>query len=160
MKNQVSGSLNPDSMQKIKDCIANIKAEMPFLVRLTPEESKRIVRMQSGRQDFVNQAYVIASNNEQLKPQFFELGEFAKDIDLSRQLDEILQEFVNLEMSVVDTRDLAGSEAFGAGLEVYNTAKRGMAKGVDGAEMAYNELSALFDKQGRYPKPTNPNNPE
>ncbi|MES2558706.1 MAG: hypothetical protein V4590_03140 [Bacteroidota bacterium] len=152
MQNLVTGTINPDSLAKIKDCLSNIRAELPFLIQLSPTESKRLIHLQGGRIDFVTTAMDLANQNEKLKPQFFELDEMERDINLYKQLDTILLDVNKLQRQVYDTRNQAGSEAFNGGLEIYNTAKRGMAKGIEGAPEAYDELSHLFDGQGRFPK--------
>lgn len=153
MENKVTGSLNPDSIQKIADSFTNIRAELPFLITLTPAESKRLMRMEAGRADFVSKAAMIARENAQLVPQFFELEEMEKDLNLCQVLDVMVANTTKLLHQLQDTRDQAGHEAYNSGLEIYATTKRAMAKGIPGAQVAYNELSIMFEGKGRPAKP-------
>ena len=153
MENKVTGSLNPDNKQTIALAINTIQQELPFLIELSPAEAKRVVRMEAGRADFVRKALLLAGNNTRLQPQFFELAEMERDIDLCHQLDGVLANIDKLYKQIVDTRDQAGYEAYSAALEIYNMSKRGTSKGIPGAQTAYEELSGLFSMKPRSTPP-------
>lgn len=152
MENKVTASLSAESTSKIMDSMKAIQNELPFLIQLSPTESRRIIRMESGRIDFVRKALLLAISNEKLRPQFFEIGELEKDVSLCQSFDEIIAILEKLLKQMNDTRNQAGHEAYTAALEVYNTAKRATSKGVTGAEVAYEELRRMFDGQGNTSK--------
>jgi hypothetical protein len=157
MENRVTGALSPEAQAQIVSTFESIREQMPFLVELTPTEIKRIVRMEAGRIDFVRRSLLLALSNDKLAPQFFEIGEMEKDLNLCQSLDTILAIVDKLRKQISDTRDQAGHEAYLAALEVYNTTKRASMKGIPGANVAYDELKQMFEGQGRFPKEsTNP----
>jgi hypothetical protein len=149
MQNKVTASLSAESTLKITEAMNTIFNELPFLIQLTPTESRRIIRMEAGRIDFVRKALLLATTNEKLCPQFFEIGELDKDVSLCQSFDSIIATLEKLLKQLNDTRNQAGHEAYTAALEVYNTAKRATAKGIPGAQIAYEELKLMFNGNGK-----------
>lgn len=152
MQNKVTSSLSAESTQMIKEAMLTFKRELPFLIELSPTESKRIMRMEAGRNDFVRRASLLANANEYLRPQFFEIEEMNKDVNMCQSLDGIIADVEKLLKQLHDTRDQAGHEAYSAALEVYNTAKRAASKGIPGAQFAYEELKQMFNATGKSSK--------
>ena len=157
MENKVTGSVSAERALTIMNALQVVQNELPFLIELSPAESKRIVRMEAGRSDFVRKALLLANNNTRLRPQIFELDEMQQDLDLCRALDVILATANKLVKQLSDTRDQAGYEAYSAALEVYNLSKRGAAKGMPGAQTAYEELKLMFEGQGKTAKSASEN---
>ncbi|MES2558812.1 MAG: hypothetical protein V4590_03675 [Bacteroidota bacterium] len=152
MENKVSGHVSPDNHNTINSALQSIHDQLPFLVELDPTEAKRLTRMEAGRYDFVRRALLIAKANPMLAPQFFEIGEMEKDMELTKEMDAILVPVDRLRKQVSDTRDQAGHEAYVAAREIYNTCKRATVQGIPGAKVAYEELKQMFEGQGRYTK--------
>lgn len=153
MENKVTGALTPDDTQKVLDALRSVQNQLPFLIKLNPTDSKRIVRMEAGRAEFVRRALLTAATNPQLRPQFLELTEMESDLNLCHSLDEVLVLVGKLHEQLIDTRDQAGHEAYSAALEIYNTIKRAKAKGIVGAQLAYEELSQMFAVKPREQQP-------
>jgi hypothetical protein len=156
MENKVAVSLSAESSLKISEAMNTIHGELPFLIQLSPTEAKRLMRMEAGRNDFVRRALLLANSNEYLRPQFFEIGELDKDVSLCQSFDGIIAGVEKLLRQLNDTRDQAGHEAYSAALEVYNTAKRATAKGIPGAQMAFDELKLMFNGNGKVSKAETP----
>ena len=159
MENKVNAVLDAATQTKVNASFESVATDLSFLIELSATESKRIVRMEAGRDDFVRRALLLAKNNPKIQPQFFEMADYEKDINLTQSLDEVIAKTNKLLKMMNDTRDQSGHEAYLAALEVYNTCKRGAAKGVDGAQTAYDELKSMFEKQGNNNKPNDPIKP-
>ena len=97
---------------------------------------------------------MLATDNEQLKPQFFELAEMEKDVTLCHHLDAIIARQSKLLRQLIDTRDQAGHEAYASALEIYSTTKRATTRGIAGAEMAYEELKMMFSMRAHPQTPS------
>ncbi|MES2559123.1 MAG: hypothetical protein V4590_05250 [Bacteroidota bacterium] len=154
MENRVTGTVSPESVLKIMEAFKSVQDELPFLIELTPAEAKRIVRIDAGRFHFTERALSLAQSEPKLNPGIYELDEIERDLTLCRSLDHILLVANSLVKLIYDTRNQVAYEAFGGGLEIYNQSKRGCAKGVPGAKVAYDELKILFEGQGKTNKPT------
>lgn len=158
MENKVNAAIDAATQNKVEAAIKSIASDLTFLIELNATESKRLSHMEAGRADFVRRALYLAQNNPKIQPQFFEIGNYENDINLTQNLDVIIGQLESLLKRLCDTRNQAGSEAYLAALEVYSTTKRGAAKGVVGAKTAYDELKGMFDGQGKALKPDNTNN--
>ncbi len=152
MNNKVSGELSPHTQLQIAESIQAIQVLLPFLVELSTTESKHMVHMEGGRVDFVRKALLFASTNDNLRPGFLELIEMEKDLNLCMALDETIVLVEKLHKQLIDTRSLAGNEAYLAALEVYDATKRASAKGIEGATTALEELRLMFEANGKFGK--------
>lgn len=148
MQNRIDASLSAADVQEVITAINTIKNKLPFLIGLDPKEFQRLPKMDNARYPFVKQALTLAENNPKLAPQFYDLGEAEKDLALCESLDEVSFLLDELNTQLIHTRALAGSEAYVVALSVYDTAKRGAAKGVEGMDAAANQLKTFFEGQG------------
>ena len=153
MENKVNAVIDAATETKVNAAIESIKKDLPFLIEHSATDAKRIIYMESGRIDFVRRALFLANSNPKIQPQFFGMADYDNDITLALTLDEIISKTTILLKLLNDTRNQAGYEAFLEALEVYNISKRGAAKGVEGAQAAYDELKILFERQGKNTKP-------
>lgn len=154
MENKVNAVIDAATLTKVEAALASINTELPFLVELTTDQSKRLIKMEDGRVEFVRKALALADVDSRIKPQFLSLEDAEKDIAVCESLDKIIVKTKKTLKLLEDTRTVAGSEALAAALEIYNTTKRGTAKGAEGMKSAYDELSPFFEKQGN----SNPKN--
>jgi hypothetical protein len=149
MQNKVNASIDAATKAKLMAAIESVSTDLPFLIELSAIDGKRLIRMEAGRVDFVRKALMLAISNPKIQPQFFEMDDYEKDVQLTQSLDEIIGKVQTLLKRLNDTRDQAGHEAYMAALEVYSTAKRGASKGVDGTQIACEELKSMFEGQGK-----------
>ncbi len=153
MENRINSVVTPDNISMAETHIQAIQAELPFLIDLTPVESKRLSRMEAGRSEFVRRAHAIAQGNEQLRPQYINFGDIEMDLNLITGLDQIIAKVGKLYKQLNDTRDRAGHEAYGVSREIYGTVQRAAAQGIPGAAHAYEELKQMFEKTARTTNP-------
>ncbi len=123
MLSNMNASITPAAMQKIRDAIGVIRAELPFLIALTPEERKEKVKMGAKSLAFVQDALAAAQNNPQILPGSFSTPDFKSDVDLATQLSEIDDLLQSLAAAVDDTLLETGSEAMIQGLNLYTYVK-------------------------------------
>ena len=147
MENKVNAIIDASTRAKVEAAFDGMLRDLPFLIELSPAESQRLLRMEAGRIDFVRKALILAKGNPGIQPKLFELKDFENDLTLAQDLDGMIGKAEAFVKLLKDTRDQVGNEAYMAALEVYHTSKRGAAKGVAGAQTAYEELKSMFDKQ-------------
>lgn len=144
LENRVSAQLSAESIQRIADALAVIKAELPFLINLTADERKVLPKMGDGTVSFVVKALEYAKQNPQVVPPFLSLAEFEKDAALVRPLAGLLHPLSQLAEQLEDTTMAAGSEAYQAALVFYQAAKAAAKAGVPGMKTVVDDLSARF----------------
>ncbi|MBC6480869.1 MAG: hypothetical protein GDA56_26925 [Hormoscilla sp. GM7CHS1pb] len=144
-ENRISASLKPEDKQAVLAAIATIKEKLPFLLGLSPEESKSLPRLGDKSRGFVTKALEVATQNPDFLPRSFDIEEMRKDVELFEALYPITLALSQLQELLDDTVALAGSEAYMAALAVYNYAK--VTKGDAGLEAAVDDMARRFARK-------------
>ncbi len=150
--------IKPDEKNDIINLINQINQKLPFLINLTPEERINIPKMGDKTVAFVQKAIELAEQNPNLVPPYVNISEMKKDFELSEALREILNLVSQLYEKLSDTYMAAGSEAYVAALQFYNSAKWAAKSNVAGTDAIVNELSKRFAGQGKTKSQENKNN--
>ncbi|MEH2079733.1 MAG: hypothetical protein V7K89_06885 [Nostoc sp.] len=130
--NKVSAKLSSADREAVMQAITTIREKLPFLIDLTTEERKALPKLGDKSRAFVSKALEIGTQNPDFLPRSFDLNEMRQDIELFEALYPILLSLTQLQELVDDTSVAVGSEAYAAGLMVYNYAKvSGKGAGLD-----------------------------
>lgn len=146
-ESKVSARLSPADREAVMQAITTIKEKLPFLVDLSTEERKSLPKLGDKSRAFVSKALEIAAQNPDFLPRSFDLDEMRRDIELFEALYPILLSLTQLQELVDDTSVAVGSEAYAAGLMVYNYAKAS-GKGA-GLETMVDDLGRRFARKSR-----------
>jgi hypothetical protein len=128
---RVTGTLTEENRQQILDLIEQAKAQMPYLLDLSTEEQRTLLRLRDKTEAFVRQAQDVASRNPEILPRAFDLEQVHADVDLYFALRCIQWALIQFKELVDDTVSAVGSEAYASALEVYRYAKYNGAEGLD-----------------------------
>jgi hypothetical protein len=152
--NRVSATLSNADQQAVLAAINTIRQKLSFLIDLTPEERRTILRMGDGSRAFVSQALEVASQNTDILPRSFDVEEMRKDVELLAALSPIMVALAQLNELVDDTFMEVGSEAYAAGLAVYQYVRAaGKGAALDGA---LDTLGQRFARKSRGAAPKKP----
>jgi hypothetical protein len=131
--------------------IQTIREKLPFLIELTPDERRTILRTGDRSRGFVSQALEVASQNADILPRSFDVEEMHKDVELLAALSPIMAALAQLNELVEDTHMEVGSEAYAAALAVYQYARvAGKGAALDGA---LDSLGQRFARRSRSAAP-------
>ncbi|MBD2445990.1 hypothetical protein H6G76_02235 [Nostoc sp. FACHB-152] len=119
----ITASLSPADIQEIKASLQTIHAKLPFLVTLSAEERRKMVKMGDKSLAFVNNSATAAQSNRNILPATFNVEELVQDYQLAIALTEVLISMRQLTEQVDDTLLAVGSEAMSSSLTVYNYVK-------------------------------------
>ncbi|HZK95458.1 MAG TPA: hypothetical protein VFC67_14715 [Prolixibacteraceae bacterium] len=147
MKNLISVTVPDEDQRLVLKAVGDIKLTMPFLTKLSNGARANLQMMNDGRKPFVEKCLDFASRNPNLRPEENIVTEGDKDIKLFSFLQSVENELSQILEMVRDTRQLAGSEAYDAGLKIYRKAKYNESNDVPGSKAIVEELGKLF-KQG------------
>ena len=145
-KNQISVTMEQEAVTQVIDLIKQINALMPFLTGLTPEQRKRLPKIDKRNRDFVKDVEMAIKNDNSILPGYIKPDEMAKDLNLFDQLEQVLAPLSYLYDRVSDTQMLAGSEAYSSALMVYNMVKVADKAGLPGANNLYKQLKGRFER--------------
>ncbi|HVF42395.1 MAG TPA: hypothetical protein VM936_05275 [Pyrinomonadaceae bacterium] len=154
--NRISATLSQSDRQAVLDAINTIRAKLPFLIDLSPEERQALPKMGDKSRGFVEQALTVAVQNADILPRSFDVEEMRKDVELLAALSPIMAALAQLSELVEDTYIEVGSETYTAALLVYQYARAaGKGSALDGALDA---LGQRFARKSRK-SPTGPTAP-
>lgn len=148
MNNQINVVLAPELKETVFQAIRGVKSDMPFLIKLSKADRKKLQMMDDGRKPFVQKGLEFAAHNENLDPRSNLLEAAALDVDLYTFLAMLENELLQLLEMVRDTKQLAGSEAFDVGRFIYMKAKMNVGMEIPGSQAIVDELSKLYKQNG------------
>ncbi|MDM9582917.1 MULTISPECIES: hypothetical protein [unclassified Nostoc] len=149
--NKVSAKLSSADREAVMQAITTIREKLPFLIDLTTEERKALPKLGDKSRAFVSKALEIGTQNPDFLPRSFDLNDMRQDIELFEALYPILLSLTQLQELVDDTSVAVGSEAYAAGLMVYNYAKVS-GKGA-GLESMIDDLGRRFARKAKKVQP-------
>jgi hypothetical protein len=154
MANLISATFSEEDEKKALDLLAQLKALFPFGIKLSDIEKKHLSHLDDGRIPFVEKGLFYGQQQPLVVPPYTDLGEFKKDIDFVKATRRVGAELLSLAEMVNDSRIAAGSDAFQAGLSIYNSSKGAAKQGVPGTQTIVDEMGKLFDGQGKTAAPS------
>ncbi|MEH2199283.1 hypothetical protein [Nostoc sp.] len=150
-ENRISASLAPADKEAVMQAIATIREKLPFLVDLTPEERRTMLKMGDKSRAFVSKALEVATQNPNFLPRSFDLEEMRRDLALFESLYPVFLSLTQLQELVDDTCIASASEAYAAALAVYSYAKAsGDVTGLDGV---IDEMGRRFNRRSKKKQP-------
>ncbi|MEH2464573.1 hypothetical protein [Nostoc sp.] len=153
-ENRISASLAPADREAVMQAIATIREKLPFLVDLTTDERRTMLKMGDKSRAFVSKALEVATQNPNFLPRSFDLEEMRRDLKLFEALYPVLLSLTQLQELVDDTCIASASEAYAAALAVYSYAKAsGDVTGLDGV---IDEMGRRFNRRSKKKQPEVP----
>ncbi len=119
----LSVKLTDRQLAEIQEALTTIRVTLPFLIALTPEERKTILKLGDKSVAFADKALEAARAHPEILPAGFALAEFEKDAALVQQLSQLKSELSSLLEAVDDTLMAAGNETMTHSVTVYSYVK-------------------------------------
>jgi len=139
--NRIDVELTDQQKAAADAALAALAAALPCLINLTAAERATLNRLGESNLAFVVKALVIAEAHPEILPASFTLDAFRHDVELVDRLYAIRHALRRLCGRLDDTCLAAGSEAYGAALQVYRYAKL--------QQLASSALGGTVDELGR-----------
>ncbi|RCJ37533.1 hypothetical protein A6769_11550 [Nostoc punctiforme NIES-2108] len=144
----IAASLSPQDIQEIKAALQTVQKKMPFLITLSTEERRKLVKMGDKSLAFVNNSITAAQSNREILPATFDVEELVQDYQLAAALTELLTSMQQLTEQVDDTLMAVGSEAMTSSLTVYDYVKTASKK-TPGLKIVAEQLGERFKAIGK-----------
>ncbi|WP_445630282.1 hypothetical protein [Nostoc sp. DSM 114167] len=144
----IAATLSPQDIQEIKAALQTVQKKMPFLITLSTEERRKLVKMGDKSLAFVNNSITAAQSNREILPATFDVDELVQDYQLAAALTELLISMQQLTEQVDDTLMAVGSEAMTSSLTVYDYVKTASKK-TPGLKTVAEQLGERFKAIGR-----------
>jgi len=150
-ENRVSAEISPESLQRILGALATLRAELPFLITVTPQERREMAKLGDKSVAFDEKCVSYMQTHPDFLPGFVKADELAKDRALRSQMQRFAAEMNALSDAVEDTLSVVGSEIWMADLAYYQNVREGARRGLDGAQGIYEDLRQRFPRGSRTP---------
>ncbi|MEH2224237.1 hypothetical protein [Nostoc sp.] len=144
----IAATLSPQDIQEIKAALQTVQRKMPFLITLSTEERRKLVKMGDKSLAFVNNSITAAQSNREILPATFDVEELVQDYQLAAALTELLTSMQQLTEQVDDTLMAVGSEAMTSSLTVYDYVKTASKK-TPGLKTVAEQLGERFKAIGK-----------
>jgi len=128
------------ALQQINNC----RAQLPFLVNLTPQERAGYLRLGPNAAAFFNKALNHGQNNPNLLPPFMALAEWQNDHEVYKRLEILLSQVRVLEQAIADTVIALRQENTTAAITFYKTVKMAATQNVPGTDSIVDDLQAML----------------
>lgn len=149
--NRISAALTAANKTAILQKIDEIRALLPFLASLTPDERRTLPKLGEKTMAFDVKAANYMETNPKLVPGFVEMPELVKDRALFAPLYEIVRALGSLNNAVDDTATLVGHEIYIAELAFYQNVRQAAKRGITGAQTIFDDLKTRFPGSGATP---------
>ena len=144
----ITASLSPQDIQEVKAALQKVQQKLPFLITLSAEERRKLVKMGDKSLAFVNNSVTAAQSNPEILPATFDVEELVRDYQLAAVLTELLISIQQLTEQVDDTLMAVGSEAMTSSLTVYDYVKTASKK-TPGLKSVAEQLGERFKAIGK-----------
>ncbi|MEH2047195.1 hypothetical protein [Nostoc sp.] len=144
----IAATLSPQDIQEIKAALQTVQKKLPFLITLSTEERRKLVKMGDKSLAFVNNSITAAQSNREILPATFDVEELVQDYQLAAALTELLISMQQLTQQVDDTLMAVGSEAMTSSLTVYDYVKTASKK-TPGLKTVAEQLGERFKAIGK-----------
>ncbi|HEY9800334.1 MAG TPA: hypothetical protein V6D25_08240 [Leptolyngbyaceae cyanobacterium] len=144
----INASLSPEDIKEIKAALQTIQNKLPFLITLTMQERRKLVKMGDKSLAFVNNSITAAQSNPEILPASFNVEELVRDYQLAIALNELLISMNQMTEQVDDTLLAVGSEVMTNSLTVYDYVKTA-AKKTPGLKSLAEQLGERFKAIGK-----------
>ena len=138
-----SASLTEQDIQEIKAALHLLQEKLPFLIHLTADERRKMVKMGDKSHAFVTNSLTAAQTNQEILPSNFDLEAYLQNHQLSIALGEIHISLKQLVEKVDDTLVAVRSDVMLSSLTVYEYVKTA-AKRTPGLKSIAEQLSLRF----------------
>ena len=144
--NLISVELSDEVLNSSVDNIKLVETNLQFLLTIKTEDKTALAKIGPRTIDFMDKTYDFAFKNPLLRPQFFNLVEFEKDLNLVKQLQVLRNHLIPLTNMLNDTFAVVGAEAYLAARVFYHHVRNAARANIPGASAIADELGKLFAK--------------
>lgn len=155
--NRISAEFTETAEAAVMGHIAAIRALMPFLINLTPEERQEMPKLGDKTLAFDEKCKTHMEQNPAFVPGFIDVAEVNKDRELRKPVNNVERALKALSDSASDTSMLTGAEIYMADLAFYQNVRQAAKRGKPNAQTVYDDLKSRFPGGGGgTPPPANP----
>lgn len=144
--NLISEELSDEVVTTAIDAIKQAETVLAFTKTIQTEDKVALAKVGPKELDFSRKAYEFGLKNPQLTPQYLDLNELGKDINVAEKMLMVSNHMTPLSNRINDTASIAGAEAYLGARTFYHHVKNAAKVNVPGASAIARELGKFYDK--------------
>ena len=145
--NRLSAEITDESMTAILDLVKGIETQMADVgVSLSTDEKRALPRIGPKVMEFMDKALEYAEKNPQVVPNYLDMDEFRRDMDVTKKLFNLQKHLLPVLSRVTDTLMLAGSDSYTCSRMFYHQAKTAANANQPGTGAIVKELGKLYQR--------------
>lgn len=142
--NRVSASILPADIAAITGAVATIQSKLPFLVGLSDDERKSMLKMGDKSEGTHEKCLGYMGSNPEFLPGFVNKAEVDKDQALRASIMQFFPQLTTMFRAVDDTLMVINSELWMADLAYYQNVREASGRDIPGAQAIYDDLKTRF----------------
>ena len=147
--NRVSAVLGDAEIAELRTQIAALRARLPFLVNLSPQDRKELPKLGDKTVGFDEKCQTYMESNPEFLPGFVDTAELDRDRALRSQMLRIAPDLLLPAEQIEDTLTVLGSEIVMVDFAYYQGVREAARRGLPGAQLIYDDLRTRFPGPGR-----------
>jgi hypothetical protein len=147
--NKISAEVTLETENQVVKHIKDAFGLLAFLSQLSKQERARLSKLSRRNLAFVERGLIYAQNNPAYVPNYMDIQEFKKDVELIRSLRRMFAEAEAFYDRIKDTILLAESEAYKTARIFYKSVKTAAKEGGEGADVIAKDLAYHYRGQGQ-----------
>lgn len=147
-QNLISTTLPTELKESIETQLSEIKSQLNFLLALQPDDIQGLFKAGNSYYPFIDRAYETVTKHPEILPNVFNIEEFKKDYNLSKNLTPIVNQIKELAEGLEKTLTAINSDSLAAALDVYAVVKLNRDK-VSGLNVVADDMAKFFQKPNR-----------
>ncbi|MBI4977085.1 MAG: hypothetical protein HZC28_06350 [Spirochaetes bacterium] len=144
-QNLVSATLAPETKAEITQKLSGIKSQLGFLLSLDASEVHSLFKAGKELEPFLDKAHQAVEAHPEILPGVFNVAEFKKDYQLSKDMADIVAMANELAEGLQSTHVAVKSDAMAAALDVYAAVRQHKDK-VSGLSTIADDMAVYFKK--------------
>jgi len=143
----VSYAFTEADFTALKQQISEIQAKIDvFAIELHLDHKRELKTLGDRSLPFTDQAFLYATQQPKLVPEYINMAEFSKDINLFKQSKELIKMLSVILERLNDTSIAAGSDAFSTARKFYDSVKTAVKASIPGSAVAFDEMKKRYVK--------------
>ncbi len=147
-------NISEEDLAEIINAVTTLTEKLaPHLISLTPEERMSLPKMGNTTRSFVNKSLEYTSQYPEFLPSFIDQASFAKDMQVTDILSQLLRSLQPMLSNLSDSHMLSGSEAYQKALIYYRSVQLAAKNSIANAGTIYGDLARRFQRRGKAGSP-------
>ena len=121
--NHINATLSAEDQAAVMEAITTLRDKLPFLITLTPQERKSLVKVGDEGWGFINKTLEVGTQNPEFLPRSFDISQMRNEVELLTVLQSITIALTQVQDLLNDSIQGLRSQTYRDALTIYRYGK-------------------------------------